>query len=131
MPWTAAAAAECARVLRPGGCCPWHGTTGPRTSGWSRELSDIVPRRENQPDDQEAPPVGPEFEPSETQLFNFDMRQSVEDLVLHAVTWSFVAIHHERDRILDDVRVLGQRVADADGMVDIPMTTRCYRLRRR
>ena len=56
---------------------------------------------------------------------------AVEDLVLHASTWSYVAIHHERDRILDDVRMLGQSVADADGMVDIPMTTRCYRLRRR
>ena len=107
----------------------WHHRS--EDVGWLRELSDIVLRRENQPDDQEAPPVGPEFEPFETTLFTFGMRQSVEDLVLHASTWSYVAIHHERDRILDDVRMLGQSVADADGMVDIPMTTRCYRLRRR
>jgi len=127
----AAAAAECARVLRPGGwlSMAWHHRS--EDVGWLRELSDIVERRENQPDDQEAPPVGPEFEPFETKLFTFGMRQSVEDLVLHASTWSYVAIHPERDRILDDVRVLGQSVADADGMVDIPMTTRCYRLRRR
>jgi hypothetical protein len=59
------------------------------------------------------------------------MRQSVEDLVLRASTWSYVAIHPERDRVLDEVRALGRRVAGGDGMVEIPMTTRCYRLRRR
>ena len=125
------AGAECARVLRPGGwlSMAWHH----RSEGveWSRELSDIVERHENQPDDEEAPPVAPEFESSETELFTYRMRQSVEDLVLHASTWSYVAIHPERDRVLDDVRALGRRVADGDGMVVIPMTTRCYRLRRR
>ena len=125
-----AAAAECARVLRPGGwlSMAWHHRS--EDNGWSRELSDIVERGKNQPDDQEAPPVGPEFEPFETELFTYGMRQSVEDLVLHASTWSFVAIRPERDRVLDDVRSLGQRVADAHGMIEIPMTTRCYRLRR-
>ena len=95
------------------------------------ELSDIVDRHENLPDDEEAPPVGPDFEPFETEVFTYGMRQSVEDLVLHASTWSFVAIRPERDRVLDEVRALGRRVADRDGMVEIPMTTRCYRLSRR
>ncbi len=126
-----AASAECARVLRPGGWLSmgWHHRA--EDVGWSRELSDIVDRHENLPDDEEAPPVGPEFEPFETELFTYGMRQSVEDLVLHASTWSYVAIHPERDMVLDEVRALGRRVADADGMVEIPMTTRCYRLRRR
>lgn len=126
-----AAAAECARVLRPGGWLSmgWHHRS--EDVGWSRELSDIVERHENQPDDQEAPPVVPEFEPFETKLFTHGMRQSVDDLVLHASTWSFVAIHRERDQVLDEVRALARRVADADGMVKIPMTTRCYRLHRR
>jgi SAM-dependent methyltransferase len=125
------AAAECARVLRPGGWLSmgWHHRS--EDVGWSRELSDIVEQGENQPDDEEAPPVGPEFEPVETELFTYGMRQSVEDLVLHASTWSYVAIHPERDRVLDEVRALGQRVAGVDGMVEIPLTTRCYRLRRR
>jgi SAM-dependent methyltransferase len=126
-----AAAAECARVLRPGGwlAMGWHHRS--EDAPWSRELSDIVERHKNQPDDQEAPPVGPDFEPFETELFTYGMRQSVEDLVLHASTWSYVAIHPERTRVLDDVRALGRRVADGEGMVEIPMTTRCYRLRRR
>jgi len=125
------AAAECARVLRPGGWLSmgWHHRS--EDVAWLRELSDIVQHQAKVPDDQEAPPVGPEFEPFETELFTYGMRQSVEDLVLHASTWSYVAIHPERDRVLDDVRALGRRIADGDGMLEIPMTTRCYRLRRR
>ena len=126
-----AAAGECARVLRPGGWLSmgWHHRS--EDVAWLSELSDIVQRHGNQPDDYEAPPVWPEFEPSETELFTHRMRQSVENLVLHASTWSYVAIRPERDRILDEVRALGRRVADRDGIVEIPMTTRCYRLRRR
>ncbi len=126
-----AAAAEAARVLRPGGwvSMAWHHRTV--DAGWSRELADIVDRHENLPDDIEVPPLGPQFEPFETEVFTYVMRQSVEDLVRHASTWSYVAIHPERDRVLDDVRALGRRVAEADAMLEIPMTTRCYRLRRR
>ena len=126
----AAAAGECARVLRPGGWLSmgWHD----RSEGvaWADELSDIVQRPLNQAD-QDAPLVGPEFEPFETELFPHVMSQSVEDLVLHASTWSYVAICPDRDRVLQDVRSLARRVADDDGMVEIPMLTRCYRLRRR
>jgi SAM-dependent methyltransferase len=125
-----AASAESARVLRPGGWLSmgWHHRR--EDVGWSRELSEIVERGKNQPDDQEAPPVGPEFEPHESELFTYAMRQSIDDLVLHASTWSYVAIHPEVDRVLGEVRSLGRRVADCDGMISIPMTTRCYRLRR-
>ena len=126
-----AAAAESARVLRPGGWLSMGWQHRSEAVAWSRELSDIVDRRENLPEDQETPPLAPDFEPFETELFTYGMRQSVEDLVLHASTWSRVAMHPERARVLDEVRALGRRVADADLMVEIPMTTRCYRLRRR
>lgn len=125
------AAVEAARVLRPGGwlSMAWHHRS--EDVAWTRELSDIVEGHENLPDDQEAPPVAPEFDPFETGLFTYDMRRSVEELVLLASTWSYVAIHPERGRILGEVRALGRRVAGVDEMVEIPMTTRCYRLRRR
>jgi hypothetical protein len=42
-----------------------------------------------------------------------------------------VAIHPERERMLEQVRELGRRVAGPGGLVEIPMRTRCYRLRRR
>ncbi|MEP7192946.1 MAG: class I SAM-dependent methyltransferase [Actinomycetota bacterium] len=126
-----AAAAECARVLRPGGWLSlgWHQRS--QEVAWSQELSNIVERPEIRCDDEEVPPAGEMFEPFETQVFTYSMRQSIEDLVLHASTWSYVAIHPERARILDEVRALGLRVADRDGMVEIPWTTRCYRQRRR
>jgi SAM-dependent methyltransferase len=129
-----AAAAECARVLRPGGWLSmgWHHRC--EDVGWSRELSEIIQTRANEPADKETPPGPPsaqEFEPFEAELFTYGMRQSVEDFVLHASTWSYVAVHPQRERILDDVRALVRRVADVEGMVEIPMTTRCYRLRRR
>ncbi|HET8599045.1 MAG TPA: class I SAM-dependent methyltransferase [Segeticoccus sp.] len=125
------AAGEAARVLRPGGwlSMAWHHRL--EDEGWQRELSAIVERESNQPDDPECPPTGPEFEPAETELFDYAMRQNVEDLVRHASTWSYVAIHPGRERLLEQVRALGERVADAEGMVTIPMATRCYRLRRR
>jgi SAM-dependent methyltransferase len=126
-----AATAECARVLRPGGhlAMGWHHRS--EDVQWSSELSDIVEHHENPSEHDEAPPQSPELEPFETALFTYAMKQSVDELVLHASTWSYVALHRERERILDDVRALGQRVADGDGMIEIPMSTRCYRLRRR
>jgi SAM-dependent methyltransferase len=128
---TGAAAAECARVLRPGGwlAMGWHQRS--EDLSWAVELSDIVEHHRHQPADQEVPAVGPRFERVQTQVFTHLTRQSIEDLVRHASTWSYVAIHPDRDRILDEVRALGRRVAGPDGMVEIPWTTRCYRLRRR
>jgi SAM-dependent methyltransferase len=125
------AAAECARVLRPGGWLSmgWHFRS--EDVGWSRELSDIVGHHAKQPDGEESPMVGPEYERSETELFTYGMRQSVEDLVLHASTWSYVAIRPDRVHVLEEVRALGRRVADSEGMIEIPMRTRCYRSRRR
>ena len=125
------AAAECARVLRSGGLLSmgWHFRS--EDVEWSRELSDIVEHHAHVPDDQEAPSVGPEYERSETELFAYRMRQSVQDLVRHASTWSYVATHPDRDRMLDEVLALGRTVADGEGMLEIPMQTRCYRFRRR
>lgn len=121
---------ECARVLRPGGwlSMAWHHRDD--TSGWGAELSAIVQRQDHQPDAEEVPPAPATFRAVETTAFPYRMRQSVEDLVRHAGTWSFVAISPERERMLAAVRELGASVADSEGMVEIPMRTWCYRLQR-
>ena len=121
---------ECARVLRPGGwlSMAWHHRDD--RSGWGAELSAIVRHAENIPE-REDPPRATSFDAVESAEFGYLMRQSVDDLVRHAATWSFVAIHPERERMLQQVRELGLRAAGPDGLVEIPMQTRCYRLRRR
>lgn len=125
------AARECARVLRPGGwlSMAWHRRD--ESTGWQEELSDLVNRRESLRDADEAPAFPQAFEPAEHGVFGWTMRQSVEDLARHAGTWSFVAIRPDRDEVLERVRDLGRRVAGADGLVELPMLTECYRLRRR
>jgi len=123
------AARECGRVLRPGGwlSMAWH--LRDESAPWSRELSEIVDRHEHLADDEDAPALEG-FGPAQTRVFDHVMRQSVEDLVLHASTWSFVAIRPDRETVLERVRELGRRVAGDDGMVEIAMRTRCYRLPR-
>lgn len=126
-----AAAQECARVLRPGGwlSMAWHRRD--ESVGWQEELSDLVDRRESISDDRDFPAFPEAFEPVEHAVFGWTMRQSPEDLARHAGTWSFVAIRPDRDEVLERVHDLGRRVTGADGMVELPMLTECYRLRRR
>ena len=127
----AAAARECARVLRPGGwlSMAWHRRD--ESVGWQEELSGLVDRHESIAEDEDFPPMPEAFEPVERAVFGWTMRQSPPDLARHAGTWSFVAIRPDRDEVLDRVRALGDRVAGPDGMVELPMLTECYRLRRR
>ena len=110
---------ECARVLRTGGwlSMAWHHRDD--RSGWGAELSAIVRHAENIPE-REDPPQATSFDAVETAEFGYLMRQSVDDLVRHAATWSFVAIHPERERMLEQVRELGVRAAGPGGMVEIP-----------
>lgn len=128
-----AAAAECARLLRPGATLglAWHHRD--EDLPWSRELSRIVERTPAPHDESNAekPPEVPQFATAEHERFGYTMRQSVDDLVRHASTWSYVAVSPRRDEMLARVRALAASVADADGMVQIPMTTYCHRLRRR
>ena len=126
-----AAALECARVLRPGGwlSMAWHRRD--ESVAWQEELSDLVERHENIADDQDFPPFPEPFGPVEHEVFAWTLRQSPEDLARHAGTWSFVAVRPDRDEVLERVRALAERVAGVDGMVEVPMLTECYRLRRR
>lgn len=126
-----AAARECARVLRRRGCLSmaWHRRD--ESVDWQEELSVLVERHENIADDQDFPAFPEAFGPVEHEVFGWTMRQSPEDLARHAGTWSFVAIRPDRDEVLARVRDLGRRAAGADGMVELPMLTECFRLRRR
>jgi len=126
-----AAERECARVLRPGGelGLAWHHRE--ESLPWASELSRVVRRSESEGEDLESPVLSTAFGPPETTLLRFVLRQSVEDLVRHAATWSFVAVSSDREQILQKVREVARQAAGPDGLVEIPMTTSCYRARRR
>lgn len=128
-----AAAAECARVLRPGGhlTLAWHTWDG--STPWVDELAEVVGRPEMATPvaDEDAPRVAGGFDPVERRDFRYDHALEVEGLVRLASSWSYVAVRADREDVLARVRVVGERVADADGRLVFPNITVCYRFRRR
>jgi SAM-dependent methyltransferase len=122
-----AAERECARVLRPGGwlAMAWHHRN--ESLPWARELSETVRITEHirgtggtgpapgngtagsvDTGDPEVPVLSAAFDPPETVLLHFVMRQSVDDLVRHAGTWSFVAVAPDRELMLQRVRAVAR-----------------------
>lgn len=127
-----AAAAECARVLRRGG---WLGTAWhawDRQTPWLRDLADVVRMPEMVGVSREwiDPAMPAAFAPVERRSFDHDHRLAVQDLVTLAASWSAVAVDPDREAILEQVQQIGERVADAAGIVTFPHVTTCYRFRR-
>jgi SAM-dependent methyltransferase len=125
-------AAECARVLRPGGWLglAWHSWSN--RSPWLRELGDVVgtPEMVWDPDRPRWATDLDGFAPAEYQKFGFEQVLDVEQVVALASSWSPVAVREDREAVLDDVRALAQRSAAADGRVVFGYVTDCYRYRR-
>lgn len=99
------------------------------TEGWLRELHAVTRRPERSaPSAADEDPLAiPGFVLAQPHLRSYDMRLSPADLATQIGSWSHVAIHPERDTMLEEVRRLGERFADADGLVGLRHTTRCYR----
>jgi SAM-dependent methyltransferase len=125
------AAAECARVLGPGGSLGigWH--VRDERVPWVADLSDAVGRREDPAADlrgTEAPEVGDRFGPVESTVLGYELVLSVDGLVELASSWSYVALADDRDDRLAAVRRVGEAAA-VDGVVRIPHRTQCFRFR--
>ncbi|NNG40526.1 class I SAM-dependent methyltransferase [Flexivirga sp. ID2601S] len=128
------AAAEIARVLRPGGTfgLAWMAWLGDER--WRDELAEII----GDPDlaDAARQVIAGDY-PFELEVEAFDgfefaqfphhVRQSVDDFVLHVSSWSAVAVSDDRERILARVRELAVRVCDADGTVTFDHMALCGR----
>jgi SAM-dependent methyltransferase len=127
------AARECARVLRPGGWLglAWHCWSD--AVPWLRELGVLVGTPE-MVWDPERPRWAAEldgFAPAENTQLPVEQVLTVEETVRLASSWSPVAVRADREAVLDDVRDLAARSADAEGRVVFPYVTDCYRYRRR
>lgn len=96
---------------------------------WVRELHEVSCRPESSSDDQA------DGEPLDIAGFravppvrrSYVMRISPDDLAVQAGSWSHIAIHPERERILEEIRALGARVSGEDGLIDLPHVTTCFR----
>ncbi|MGN6574473.1 MAG: class I SAM-dependent methyltransferase [Nocardioides sp.] len=125
-------AAECARVIRPGGWLglAWHSWSN--RSPWLRELGDVVgtPEMVWDPDRPRWASELDGFAPAENRQFTFRQLLDPDQLVALASSWSPVAVRDDRETVLDDVRALAARSADDDGRVTFDYVTDCYRYRR-
>lgn len=130
-----AAAAECARVLRPGGLLGigWH-RRSPAAEPWVDELETLTadPEYQNQDaivrrSDLQLPPP---FTELQRAAFDYQLELTPQSLAGVASTWSYVATRDDRERVLAAVEQLGHRVADSTGKLVFPHVTRCYRAHR-
>jgi len=124
-----AAAAECARVLRPGGvlAIAWH----IRDAGvaWIRELDALVGNQGDSEGRMWGDPLTlpAPFGPVERALFHYRQRLTPEEVVSLAASWSYVAVRPDRAEVLARIADLARRAAGDDGFVTVPYRTRCYR----
>jgi SAM-dependent methyltransferase len=124
---------EVARVLRPDGCLGLFWNIRDAREPWVAELADILGHQSA--DELMLEAGGPVV----TEPLRFDaMREfawsstiDVTTLVDLAATHGFVitASEADRERMLDAVAALGERVADVDGVVRLPYRLYVYRFR--
>ncbi|MFI7585743.1 class I SAM-dependent methyltransferase [Spongisporangium articulatum] len=127
------AAAEVARVLRPGGVfgLGWHARN--ESAAWTRELRTLVgePTLGNGKSihEQRSDPVVPgPFGPMITHRFGIDLALTPAGLGALAASWSYVSIRADRDDVVAQVEALGRRVAGAAGTLRLPYDTWCHRV---
>ena len=105
-----AAAAECARVLRPGGVLGigWH--VRDDDLDWVRELDALVGRQaEATASRWDVHMDLPEpFGPVQRALFAYRQRLAIDDVVALAASWSYVAVRTDREEVLAGIAELAR-----------------------
>jgi SAM-dependent methyltransferase len=127
-----AAAAECARVLRPGGVLGigWH-LRAPTVEPWVEELEELVgaPAYQSREGIRQRTNLHlPEpFTAVQRATFDYDLEVTPSTLAGVVSTWSYVAIRDDREELLGQVELLGRRAAGDTGTLIMPHITYCYR----
>lgn len=124
---------EVARVLRPGGVLGLFWNIRDDREPWVAELADLVGRRSA--DELMLAEGGPVvtdplvFDDATelTWMSRLDVPTLVDLIATHG--FAITAGPDERRRMLDEVRALGERVADADGVVHLPYRLHLVRYR--
>jgi len=129
----AKAAAECARVLRPGGTLGigWH--VRDIEVEWVAELDGLTgdpvyaDRAAARKRGEFRIPAPFDENETETAVFRYEMVLTPPQLAALASTWSYVALRPDRDECLRDIEDLGRRVTGPAGTLTLPHRTYCYR----
>jgi SAM-dependent methyltransferase len=123
--------AEVARVLRPGGHLGLFWNIRDAREPWVAELADILGHQsaDELMLDAGGPVVTEPLQFDAMREFAWTSTIDVATLVDLAATHGFVITASEADRrqMLDAVRALGERVAEADGMLRLPYRLYVYR----
>jgi SAM-dependent methyltransferase len=128
----AAASPEVARVLRPGGVLGLFWNLRDETVDWVHELGVIMhPSTAETMLAESGVVVTEPFGEAEHATFDWSAEFDADGLVDLAASRSYVITEtpERRAAILDGVRALAGRVADADGRVSMPYRTHVYRYR--
>jgi SAM-dependent methyltransferase len=126
------ASREAARVLRPGGVLGLIWNLRDESVGWVHELSGIMhPSAAEELIARNGVLVTPPFGPPEHATFTWSTEFDVDGLVDLAASRSYVitASPGRRERVLAEVRALGERVLAEEGGLVMPYRTEVYRYR--
>ncbi|MGN8246055.1 class I SAM-dependent methyltransferase [Cellulomonas soli] len=130
-----AAAAEIARVLRPGGTLAVLWNTRDPDVDWVAAFTEIIHRGDTLETSHRKPTLGELFAPTEHAAFRWHDHISPADLRVLAATRSHLLTlpADDRDALLDAVDELAATHPALRGRdrVDLPYVTRCWRARTR
>lgn len=126
----AAAVAEAARVLRPGGTLGLIWNIRDETVPWVARLTEIIAASEAEVFVANGgPTLGLPFSAPVHETFDWDRRLDTEQLLAMVASRSQIitAAESERADILEHVRRLAAEVADPEGTIVVPYRTHVFR----